>query len=85
MKRKIVRRTYTLQHGEPCHKVVYAIAPRDAYGSEGFSNDFDDAYFFKDNDWLNASFWDCEINGNDRYGNFSYKQEVLDVEIILPK
>lgn len=81
--RKIVRRTYTKDEGKECNKVMYAVAPRDASGGECFHIDIEKACLFKNDTWLKSSFEECTINGNNRYGDFSYKQEIIDVELTL--
>ncbi len=81
--RKIVRRTYNLVNGEKCNKVVYAVAPKDMYGGECFDIDIEKAHLFRNDVWLTSSFSDCTIKGNNRDGNFSYKQEIVSVELIV--
>ncbi len=83
--RKIVRRTYTKDYGKPTSKVLYAVAPRDANGMECFDADIKNACLFREDVWLTSSFSDCTINGNDRYGDFSYKQEILTVKLSIDK
>lgn len=81
--RKIVRRTYTKDGGKKTNKVLYAIAPKDMYGGECFVADIEQAFLFKDDEWLKCSFGDCTINGNDRYGDFAYKQEILSIKLTI--
>ncbi len=81
--RKIVRRTYTKDLGKRCNKIMYAISPRSASGGECFDIDIEKAFLFEDNVWLTSSFQECTINGNNRYGDFSYKQEIIDVKLTL--
>lgn len=81
--RKIVRRTYNVINGKKCDKVMYAIAPKDMYGGECFDVDIEKAHLFRNDIWLTSSFCDCTVNGNARYGKFSYKQEILTIELVL--
>lgn len=81
--RKIVRRIYTMDCGKKVDNVLYAVAPKDATGMECFSSDIERAFLFKDDEWLSCSFVDCTINGNDRYGDFAYKQEILSVKLTI--
>ncbi len=81
--RKIVRRTYTKDHGKVISKIFYAVAPRDANGMECFDVDIEKAYLFREDVWLTSSFSECTINGNDIYGDFAYKQEIVTVKLVV--
>ena len=82
--RKIVRRIYTKDNGEECNKVMYASSPVDVCGGEYFNTDIEKAHLFKDDDIM-LTFKECEIKGNDRSGDFSYKQEIVVVKLTIKK
>jgi len=82
MKRQIVRRTYSVLNGAPSKKVSYITSPMDATGREAEGN-VDDAYIFNPDAMIypNQHYSNQTISGNDRDGDYSYKQEVLNLRI----
>lgn len=78
MKRQIVRRTYSIDNGKPSTMIYYAVAPPDASGMECFDVDIDKACLFREGE---SWFRNETISGNSIYGDFSYKQEVINVKI----
>lgn len=80
--KKIIRRTYTKHYGQECDKVMYASSPKSMMGWECFDKDIDNAYLFNS---VNEYFPECTINGNDRNGDFQYKQEIIEVELNLKR
>ncbi len=82
--RKIVRRIFTIDNGEKCDKTMYLASPKDMIGSEYWNNDIEKAHLFKnDVNFKNSSYNECVVNGTNRYGIFSYKQEILDIELSI--
>lgn len=79
--RKIVRRTYSVLNGKKSKVVNYAVSPKDATGAECFHSDIEKAHLFHDDMYF--SYKNQSVAGNDRYGDFSYRQEILEVKLII--
>ena len=86
MEKRIIRRTYTIDDGKPSNKVVYIWKPLDMSGQEIETSTPADAYIFGDNDMYMYSEEIVTCSGKRRSGKYSYKQEVLkvNIEIIEP-
>ena len=82
MKRKIVRRTYTLLKGKPSTQVEYISNPHDYIGMDLFSLDINEAYLFnlKEIKKYKKKF----VVGSGRfYGDYAYQQDILNVKITI--
>jgi hypothetical protein len=82
MKNKIVKRTYTILHGKPSDRVEYISHPLDFVGQEVADINIHNAHIFSSDDIILTQMYKSGIcNGNDRYGDFSYMQEIVIIPI----
>jgi hypothetical protein len=81
--RAIVKRTYTIDNGVECNKVMYAGSLMGITGTQIFFEDFDKAFLFTEDNL--HGFNNQTISGEDRNGEYSFIQEIIPVKIIIEK